>query len=644
MQRLSFVYAAAWLAFAAPVVAQPVALSGPDVMAAVRADRWAEAQAAAGAYLDPVVPKLVTFYRLLAPGAGTLAEIAQFQKDSPDWPAQATLTRRREEALAATADDATTSAACDAAPPALPAALLRCAEAYQRGARPADAAAMAGRAWASGDAGTEAQIAARWAPMLDRQAQYRRFDRLAFTDPAAAARQIARLDLADRPRAEARLALRRDAPNAAALLGALPAGQREEPALMLEQARWLRRANRDEEALALWQAQGTAAEAAIEPARRSAFWDERNVLARRRLRQGDAKGAYALAAGHAQTATEQVADAEFLAGFIALRRLSDPAQAGVHFQRLAAQSKAAITQGRAHYWLGRAGGGVAEYRQAAAFPNTFYGQLALLALGEDPGPRIRERHDAPADAATALDLAGREVARAAAYLVGWSEMRRAQAFLLRLDDISPAPADRALVARLALGFGQPETAISLARRAGRDGLVQLDTGWPEAAAIPQDVGLDRALALGIIRQESSFDTTTISPVGARGLMQLMPGTAAQVARQIGVAAPLPALVNDPALNIRLGSVYLKGLLDQFGGVVPFAVAGYNAGPGRVGEWVGQNGDPRAADGDMLDWIELIPFNETRNYVQRVIENQVIYAAHAGTTGPHPLAAYLKHDS
>jgi soluble lytic murein transglycosylase len=618
-------------------------IQGPDVIGLVRADRWADAEAAASQYLDPVVPKLVSYYRMMAPGAATNEEIMKFQATSPDWPLQASLTRRREEALANTADDTAVTLACDRARPALAGALLRCAEAYQRGARPADATSAATAAWIGGDANIEIRMLS-WVPMLSRAAQFARFDRLAATDTLAARRQLARLDLVDRPRAEARLALKADAPNAEPLLLALPADQRRDPGLVLEQLRFLRRANRDDEAVAAWLDLGAAAERDAAPERRGAFWDERNLMARRRLRQGDNEGAYRIAAGHAQTGSEQVADAEFLAGFIALRKLSNPAKASVHFQRLAAQSKAAITQGRAHYWLARAGGGAAEYRLSAAWPNTFYGQLSLLALGEDPAARIRAQRDPAATPGDALDLAGREVARAAAYLVAWGEPRRAQAFLFRLDDISPDPTSRALVARLAQGFGTPETAVALARRAGRDGLIQLDTGWPQAAAIPADAGLEPSLALAIIRQESSFDSTTTSPVGARGLMQLMPATAASVARQLGTQAPVTALTSDPALNIRLGTTYLRGLMDQFGGVVPYAVAGYNAGPGRVTEWSNTNGDPRTGSSDMIDWIELIPFGETRNYVQRVIENQVIYAAHANTRAPHPLADFIRRPS
>ncbi len=649
MQRLLIV-CLTLLSGGAPVSAQtasaqtqtdtPGPVAGADVMALVRADRWAEAQVAASAYLDPVVGKIVTYYRLIAPHQATPDEIAAFQAQNPDWPLQGTLTRRREEAIAAEPEEDVTPGGCGRTP-SLVGAMLRCADVLIRLGKPAEATAMAQAAYVAADDGTAIRMLPRWQTALSRDVQARRFDRLAFTDMAGATRQILRLDPSDRARAIARLALKRDAPNAQALLDQVPPDQRTDPGLVLEQARYLRRANRDEAAATLWQSVGHAAEQAAAPDHVAEFWAERNQMARRRLRQGDNAGAYAIAAGHAQIGAEQIADAEFLAGFIALRRLGDPARATQHFQRLAAVSKAAITQGRAHYWLGRAGGGTAEYKLAAAWPSTFYGQLALLALGEDVGAAIRATHGPQADAERALALAGREVARAAAYLVGWGEMHRAQAFMFRLDDIAPDAADRALVARLALGFGMPETAVALARRAGRDGLIELESGWPATVAIPPETGVDAALALGVIRQESSFDTTTMSPVGARGLMQLMPATAALVARQIGAQAPLPTLMTDPQLNVRLGATYLRSLLDQFSGVVPFAVAGYNAGPGRVAEWNGAHGDPRQGVIEMIDWIELIPFNETRNYVQRVIENQVIYDAQARTGKPHPLTPFLR---
>jgi soluble lytic murein transglycosylase len=624
-----------------------------DVMALVRADRWAEADAAAQQYTDPVARKLVTFYRLLAPGQASAAEIAGFMATSPDWPFQATLARRRDEALAAEPDDAVALVQCGQTPPHSAAALLRCAVAYTQAGRTADAATAARQAWivAPADAAWEAAFPPLYAAALTDGDQWRRFDRLAWTDSAGAQRQLARLAPADQPRAAARLALRRDDPQAAALLDALPLAQRDDPGLMLEQAGWLRRAGQDDAALALWRSAGASAEAAAGPEHLASFWHARNLLARQLLLDGNAAGAYSVANDPAQTGAEQKADSEFLAGFIALRRLGDPATAIRQFHSLAAGSTAAITQGRAHYWLGRAAEAAgdaatsrAEYTKAAAWPETFYGQLAALNLGDSPAAlnaRILALHDPPADAEQGLALAGRELARAAAFLVAWDEPRRAQAFLLRLDAVAPDPADRTLAARLASGFGLPETAVAIARLAGRDGVVLINTGWPQPIAIPAaDDSLEAALILGIIRQESSFDTTTVSPTGALGLMQLMPATAALVARGLDLTPSVPALVRDPDFNLRLGTAYLADLIGRFDGVVPLAVAAYNAGPNRVQAWLAANGTPNtaAASGpDIVDWIELIPFGETRNYVQRVIENEVIYRAKRGVSAAYPLA-------
>lgn len=619
-------------------------------MGLIRADRWADAETMASQSGDPLQSKIVTYFRLLAPNAASYQEIVQFQAQSPDWPAQASLDRRRDEALAQLADDREALADCDATRPRLVGAELRCAQAYAHLGRPDDAGKLANAAWASGQKFVELPVLRDFAAMLTPQSEVARFDHLLTSDLPAAARQVQRLQPADQPRAEALLALRRQTPNADIQLANLSEAQAHEPALVLERLRYLRRTGREDDALQLWWAEGGPAETRS-PGLRAAFWDERNQLARLRLREQDPANAYRLAAEAQVTDGEPGADAAFLAGFIALRKLADPAKALPFFRKLASLSPSAITQGRAHYWLGRTiaaqgGNPTAEYQAAAAYPNTFYGQLAILALGRDPFEAIRSAPAVPNDMEHIQALASREVARVAAYLIEWGESRRAVAFLFRLDDIAPDAAERRLVGKLALRLGGPDVAVALARKAGRDGVVELDTGWPAPVQFPAEIGLDPAFGFGIIRQESSFDGSTTSPVGARGLMQLMPATATTVGRQLGLKVSIGALTTDSELNIRLGATYLKGLLDQFAGVMPFAAAGYNAGPGRVSNWVATYGDPTAGGIDMIDWIELIPFGETRNYVQRVIENQVVYTAHGlGSGAPeHPLARFLKSPS
>ncbi|MEJ1976475.1 MAG: lytic transglycosylase domain-containing protein [Acetobacteraceae bacterium] len=630
--------------------------AGPAIAAAIHDNRWADADALAATLPDPVASKLVLYYRLLSPGGGHPAEIAAFMADNPDWPNQALLSRRLQEALAIEGDDKTVLEICARQKVRDPPSMLRCADADTRAGRAPDAAEAARQAWINGiiDPPGETSFLRLWGKELTASDQWRRFDHLAWTDTGAvggpAWRQIPRLDPTQRLAAQARLALRRDDPAARALLNAVPAAARAaDPALMLEQAKWLRRAGQDDDAQRLWLSVGQAAEQAAPPDRRPAYWAERDLLARHRLREGDPSGAYALADQTTQTTTGPAADAHFLAGFIALRRLGDTDAAAHHFLALAALSKAAITQGRAFYWLGRTADARHDpvtarqaYAAAAAWPTTYYGQLAARAMGEtdsDLAARIRAARDPVWDPARALDFAGRETARAAALLVEWGEPRRARAFLLRLDDLAPDPVGRVLAARLAAGFGMPDLAVAIARRAGQDGLMLPETGWPLAAAPPAGP-VEPALALGLIRQESNFDTEAASPVGARGLMQLMPTTAQAVAKKLGEPSNLTALSTDPAYNMRLGTAYLAGLLDQFNGSVPYAVAGYNAGPSHISEWLANNGDPASGSVDIIDWIELIPFGETRNYVQRVIENLVIYRARTGHVLPHPLAHSL----
>ena len=651
------VRAIAVLVCAAALLGRGARAQERDIASAIRDNRWAEADAAASVLPDPVARKLVLFYRLLSPGGGHPAEIAAFMADNPDWPSQAALSHRLQEAIAAEGDDGAVLAICTRQGVHEIPSLLRCADADTRAGQAPAAAETARRAWVTGitDPGAEAAFIRDWGRTLSFADQWRRFDHLAWTDSgavgAAAWRQVARLDPLQRPAAEARLALKRDDPSARALVAALPPGAQLDPALVLDLARWLRRANQDEEAQKLWLAFGLAAERAAPPDRLSAFWDERNLLARRRLRAGDAAGAYGVVtqsqAIQGQAGGEAAGDAAFLAGFIALRRLGDLDAAERHFSALAGLSKAAITQGRAQYWLGRTAMARHDdaaahdaFARAAAWPTTYYGQLAARLLGDDDaklGERIRAARDPDWDPAHALAFAGREGARAAGLLFVWGEPRRARSFILRLDDLAATGADRALAARLASAYGLPEVAVAIARRAGRDGWMLADSGWPAPVEPPGAV--EPALALGLIRQESNFDSGAASPAGARGLMQLMPATAQAVARRIGEPAAAAALL-DPAANMRLGTAYVAGLLDQFGGVMPYAVAGYNAGPGRVAEWLSANGDPAGGGLDMIDWIELIPFGETRNYVQRVIENVVIYRAHAGVVLPPPLARFL----
>ena len=221
--------------------------------------------------------------------------------------------------------------------------------------------------------------------------------------------------------------------------------------------------------------------------------------------------------------------------------------------------------------------------------------------------------------------------RAALLLTAWHEPGRARAFLLRMAEVAPDAAAQSLAARLALALDLPETAVFIARRMGLEGRMLPRAGWPMPVHPPADGPVDPAVVLALIRQESSFDRGVVSPAGARGLMQLLPGTAEQVAHTLGASVTRVALTTDPARNMQLGTAYLAGLLARYHGSLPLAVAAYNAGPHRVDQWLAETGPPTGGAAGMVDWIEQIPYGETRNYVQRVLENVVIYLARRGET-------------
>jgi soluble lytic murein transglycosylase len=418
----------------------------------------------------------------------------------------------------------------------------------------------------------------------------------------------------------------------------------------LTQAQALHAAGNDTAAAALWVAQAQSAQGAADPAQLLMFWPAQNTLARALLAEGDAKDAYAvvLAAGpppSGDTAAQQIAERDFFAGFLALRFLKQPDVAAAWFNGLAGTSPAVITQARAYYWLARSETGVQaqnDYARAAQYPDTYYGQLAALALGDTPAQlsaRITAAGEPAFSATDALNFALMELPRAAALLIQMGDTHDAQIFLNRLGQTAVDDRTRELAAKMALGLGLPQSAVAIARTAGANGQMLVREGWPMPVQPPAT--LEPAISFGIMRQESSFDPTAVSGSGAKGLMQLMPATARRTAKQNGLAYND---LYDPTQNMALGTAYLSGLIQQFGNCLPLAIAAYNAGPQNVANWLAANGDPELGrnpgGADIIDWVEEIPFSETRNYVQRVSEAITIYRAFATGSADDPVAPWL----
>jgi soluble lytic murein transglycosylase len=341
----------------------------------------------------------------------------------------------------------------------------------------------------------------------------------------------------------------------------------------------------------------------------------------------------------------------WLGGTRALWTLNDPQRAAVLFYRYGAAARTPATRSKGFYWAGRAlakAGQTADsqryFRMAAAYPDQFYGMLALERMSEqlpafDNAPRtLPTAAERAAFDARPLTLAVREVAREA----DWPTTVR---FFREICDQAQTETDHVLVADLAREIGRRDLGVILGQSAHADSYGDFQQiAFP---LMPTPPGVDWTMVHALSRQESQFATNAISYAGARGLMQLMPGTAREQAGKVGLSYSGDALLSDPGFNMKLGDAYFARMLNSFGGSYPLAVAAYNAGPGNVNRWLAANGDPRTGSIDWITWIEQIPLYETRNYVQRVLENAVVYEAmnpqRAHYHGPNPLSYFLgKH--
>ncbi|MFN3798087.1 MAG: transglycosylase SLT domain-containing protein, partial [Sphingobium yanoikuyae] len=320
----------------------------------------------------------------------------------------------------------------------------------------------------------------------------------------------------------------------------------------------------------------------------------------------------------------------WLAGTTAFYNLNRPTDAVAMFRRYATGGKSPQVQAKGYYWAGRAAlqaGDAASansyFNQSAQFPDQYYGQLALERLGR-PVPPPPERA-VSISAAERSEFNNRSVVRAARALGQMGYWEDQSKFVRAIANGADSDGDHFLAAELAQNLGRPDMGVMVGRRAVSNGLTGYGASAFPRVPVPPTAQYNWTMVHAIARQESQFDKQIVSHAGARGLMQLMPGTAREQAGKLGLSYDAGSL-NDPSYNIMLGSGYFQRMLDYYGGSYPLAVAAYNAGPGNVNRWVKANGDPRLPGADMLRWIEQIPIFETRNYVQRVLENAVVYEA------------------
>jgi len=434
--------------------------------------------------------------------------------------------------------------------------------------------------------------------------------------------------------AKAWAAVIRKAPDAQALLEAVPAEAGRDLGYTFARAQWLRHGDYAAEAAALILSvpQDTAQSINVDQ-----WWEERRLLARKLLDLGDAQTAYRIARDAAPPMKEQFRwEQPFTAGWIALRFLDDPATAMTHFAKVALGSSSPTTLSRAGYWQGRAAEALgrkdearAYYEAAARHGTAYYGQLARARLGYQD---IVLRAPPPLSPERGAAIAQLDVVRAAELLYAVGERDLVVPFAADLGERST---DIAALAELGELAGRNSDArcmlligkAALARGYSLEHYAFPIIGIPDYRAIGPAV--DTSVVYSIARQESAFYQGDVSTAKAMGLMQVTPEAGRETAKKFGATYDLKRLSSDSVYNVQMGAAELGDLLEGYRGSYILTFAGYNAGRGRVREWISRYGDPRDAKVDPVDWVERIPFSETRNYVERVLENLQVYRVRLG---------------
>ena len=574
---------------------------------------------------------LVEWHRLRA-GEGRPSDVLAFLSRRSDWPGLAYLRKQSEDAFA-TANTNQVLALLAYGPPQTPEGTLLVARALEASNRRDEAEALVLLAWQQMAIGpdTHAEFLDRYARLL-RPYHEMRMDHVLWQGWENNTDRMMPLVNDDWKRlARARIGLRQNVRGVDDLIAAVPATLRDHPGLAYERFLWRARKNRDESAIELLLSRSKA-----ETLGRAGEWaGRRRALAREKMREGAYGTAYDIAATHGLTPADGYAysDCEWIAGYVALRFLNKPGIAAQHFVRFRNSVETPISLGRAGYWLGRAYDAMGDdasaqraYAAGGAHQTSFYGLLAAEKAGLPPSPDLRGDEVFPNWKSAGFTQSS--VHEAARLFLEAGELALAERFWLHLAETQ----DRDTLGQMgtmAQELGAPHVAVMLGKQMVRRGIVLPGPYYPLHPLVNSRLPVPAEMALAIARRESEFDPSVVSGAGARGLMQVMPNTARQVAAAIGQPYSHAWLTSDPEYNVTLGTAYLAGLAREFDGNVILVSAGYNAGPSRPERWMEERGDPRRRGVDMIDWIEHIPFSETRNYVMRVAESLPVYRARLG---------------
>jgi soluble lytic murein transglycosylase len=578
-------------------------------------------------------------------GPASLPRLMAFLAANPDWPTRAALERRVEEILFWNKTRSSMAGTLFATrAPQSAAGRLVLARFERSSGKEAQARTRLAQVWRNEDVSqaVETQILKEFPDVLTPADHQARAMRLAYSGKSGALRAATLAGDDVTALVKARLAVTNEEASDK-LMQAVPEALRKDPLYLLSEAQRLRRKGELEAAAKIIQSAPRERIALVDP---DEWWTERRVLARKLLDEKKPHLAYALAASHSAQGREPFIEAEFHAGWIALRFLNDAAKAMPHFARAAQRAETPISRARAAYWQGRAAQAQNKpdearqfYTRAAQEQTVYYGQIA------------REKLGLPANSLRTAKLAASGGARLPAvrvveFLYAMGETEQATNLASDTGRAISDEAQLAALAQIAARNKDARASLAIGKQALQRGLPLDEAAFPlngipsfEPASLSAPLPVVHAIA----RQESAFHPRALSSAGAKGLMQMMDATAQRTAKQIGVPFDKSKLLDEPAYNAQLGAAHLGQLLADFKGSHILTFVAYNAGPRRAREWIAAYGDPRDPAIDPIDWVERIPFSETRNYVQRVMENLDVYARLIEQSDSTTLRAELRTD-
>lgn len=637
-----------------PVAPGPAYMSRGDkerllaAHAALKARQYPTAVSLISLVEDPIARGLGEWMYFMAQDPAVDFNVADaFLDANPDWPARYRISSWIEKKIPNSAPADQVLAFFDSRPPVTGAGKLQLARALFAVGDVQGGERQIRDAWIN-DAFTlteEKRILANYGSRLTKEDHAARVDRLLWGRQVTNARRVfPYLSAHERETAEARAALLLQASSAQKLFDRLSEKDKLDSGMLHAAVRHHRRRGEEQYAMALAQ---MAPEDPADLRDGARWWDERNLLMRWALKNGRFSDAYEVAAGHRMAEGSDFAEAEFYAGWIALRFLDAPERAEMHFLALASEVGSPISVSRAEYWLGRAAeakgdtaSANAYYANASQHYYSYYGQLAAEKLGGVFAASTFNdvAQSSPMDRAL---FSSRPTVAALRMLTDLDLDYEFMVFAYHVDDQLERPGEYVELAKLTNGEGAPHLTVRAGKVAIQRGAFTPDVAYP-LVFVPDEAAkfVSPEIILGLSRQESEFNPRAYSRAGARGVMQLIPTTAQITARKEGLVYSRSALLDDPTYNMTLGSAHLSHLLQRFDGSLIMTLAGYNAGAARVDRWTADYGDPRSDSVDPLDWVELIPFSETRNYVQRVLENTQVYR---GRLNEKPIPGRLASD-